>query len=250
MKTIYIVISGGGKVGSFLAGKLLDKGHAVAVIEKDIEMCESLSAALNALVINGDACDLRYQEEAHVERADVFAAVTGDDDDNLVACQLAKVSFNIPRAVARVNNPKNERIFNLMGIDAISSTTIIGELVEREATIGDIITLHTMQKGRLAMVELDIPESGSAACDKPLKDLGLPQGCVLVSILRGDEAIVPHGGDSLRAGDSVIAITSVENEGRLRDALVSKNRPKKKGPDVRLRRGEGGTGKGPTAPVS
>ncbi len=177
-----------------MAKKLLDKGYAVAVIEKDVGICESISTSINALVINGDACDLRYQEEAHVERADVFAAVTGDDDDNLVACQLAKVSFDIPRAVARVNNPKNERIFNLMGIDAISSTTIIGELVERETTIGDIITLYTMQKGKLAIVELDIPEEGSRACGVPIKDLGLPKGCVLVSIIRGG------GGDSPTRG--------------------------------------------------
>jgi trk system potassium uptake protein TrkA len=206
VRRIYIVISGGGKIGSFLAKKLLDKGHAVAVIEKDSAICENLSFKMNALVINGDACDLRYQEEAHVERADVFAAVTGDDDDNLVACQLAKVSFEVPRAVARVNNPKNERIFNLMGIDAISSTTIIVELVERETTIGDIMTLYTLQKGKLAMVELEIPEAGSAACGKQIKDLGLPRGCVLVSI-----------------------ITSVEQEARLRDALVSRQRQVAKG---------------------
>jgi trk/ktr system potassium uptake protein len=222
VRKIYIVISGGGKVGSFLGKRLLDKGHAVAIIEKDPAICESLSMDMNALVINGDACDLRFQEEAHVERADVFAAVTGDDDDNLVACQLAKVSFEIPRAVARVNNPKNEHIFNFMGIDAISSTTIIGELVERETTIGDIITLYTLQRGRLAMVELDIPEAGSAACGRELKDLGLPKGCVIVSIIRGDEAIVPHGGDVLQPGDSVIAIASVDQEGCLRDALVSR----------------------------
>jgi len=222
VRKIYIVISGGGKVGSFLAKKLLDKGHAVAVIEKDVGICESISTSMNALVINGDACDLRYQEEAHVERADVFAAVTGDDDDNLVACQLAKVSFDIPRAVARVNNPKNERIFNLMGIDAISSTTIIGELVERETTIGDIMTLYTLQKGKLAIVELDIPEEGSRACGVPIKDLGLPKGCVLVSIIRGEEAIVPHGGDTLEPCDSVIAITSVEQEDKLKDILISK----------------------------
>lgn len=221
MRKIYIVISGGGKVGSFLAKKLLEKGHAVAVIEKDPAICGSMSTSINALIINGDACDLRYQEEAHVERADVFAAVTGDDDDNLVACQLAKVSFDVPRAVARVNNPKNERIFNLMGIDAISSTTIIVELVERETTIGDIITLYTMQKGKLAIVELDIPEEGSDACRQPIKDLGLPRGCVLVSLIRGDEAIVPHGGDILQPGDCVIAITSLEHEDKLKDILVS-----------------------------
>jgi trk/ktr system potassium uptake protein len=221
VREIYIVISGGGKVGSFLAKKLEEKGHAVAVIEKNAATCESLSTAMNALIINGDACDYRFQEEAHVERADVFAAVTGDDDDNLVACQLAKVSFDAPRTVARVNNPKNERIFNLMGIDAISSTTIIGELVERETTVGDIITLYTMQKGQLVIVEVDIPERGCKACSRPISKLGLPKGCVLVAVVKGDEAIVPHGEDMLEPGDSVIAVTSLEQEERLISILTS-----------------------------
>ncbi len=221
MRRIYIVISGGGKVGSFLAGRLLDKGHAVAVIEKSAEICETLATSINALVINGDACDYRYQEEAHVERADVFAAVTGDDDDNLVACQLAKVSFDVPRNVARVNNPKNEHIFKLMGIDAISSTTIIAELIERETTIGDIITLYTMQKGQLVIVEVDIPERGCKVCGRPISKLGLPKGSVLVAVVKGDEAIVPHGEDVLEPGDSVVAVTSLEQEDRLVSILTS-----------------------------
>lgn len=219
---IYVVISGGGKVGSFLARKLSEKGNAVTVIEKNEKVCRELASSLDIMVIHGDACDYRYQEEAQVDRADVFAAVTGDDDDNLVACQLAKVSFQVPRTVARVNNPKNERIFQLMGIDAISSTTVISELIERRASLGDIITLYTLKKGNLAIVEVDIPEEGSEACCRPIKELGLPKGCVLVAVVRGDEAIVPHGGDVLQPGDSVIAVTSVENEERLTRILTSR----------------------------
>ena len=220
MRLIYVVISGGGKVGSFLAGRLLDKGHAVAIIEKDSAICENLATSINALVINGDACDHRFQEEAHVERADVFAAVTGDDDDNLVACQLAKVSFGASRTVARVNNPKNEHIFKLMGIDAISSTTVIAELIERETTIGEIITLYTMHKGRLVIVEVDIPERGCRACGRPISELGLPRGSVLVAVVKGEEAIVPSGEDILEPGDSVIAVTSLEQEDRLISILT------------------------------
>ena len=118
---------GGGKVGAFLADALDDKGHSVAVIERSKELCERLAATTSAVVIHGDGCDLRYQEEAEVGESDVFAAVTGDDDDNLVACQLAKTYFQVPRTVARVNNPKNEPIFNKLGVDAISSTTVIAE---------------------------------------------------------------------------------------------------------------------------
>ncbi|MHB8895475.1 MAG: potassium channel family protein [Candidatus Geothermincolia bacterium] len=212
------MISGGGMVGSFLARHLSEK-HSVVIIEKDGDRCERLATDTSALVIQGDACDFRYQEEARVDRADVFAAVTGDDDDNLVACQLAKVSFNVPRTVARVNNPKNERIFKLMGIDAISSTTVISHLIEEESTVGDIITLNVLKKGKVAIVEMEIPAEGSKASKSKIKDLGLPEGCVLVSIIRDEDVIIPRGEDILRPGDSVIAITSVEKEDKLKRIL-------------------------------
>lgn len=220
MSAIYIVISGGGKVGSFLARQLSEKGHTVVVIEKNEGVCEKLATSCQAMVINGDACDYRFQEEARVDKADVFAAVTGEDDDNLVACQLARTSFDVPRTVARVNNPKNERIFNLMGIDAISSTTVIGHLIEEETTVGDVITLHVMKKGEFAIVEVDILDRGGSVTRKPIKDLGLPEGCVLVSIIRGDEVAIPRGGDTLQPGDSVIAVTSVEKEQQLKKILT------------------------------
>ncbi len=207
-------------VGSFLAKDLTQKGHSVVVIEKDPQICERLARTTEAMVINGDACDYRYQEEARVDRADVFAAVTGDDDDNLVACQLAKTSFNVPRAVARVNNPKNERIFNLMGIDAISSTTVIGHLIEEETTVGDIITLHLMRKGQFAIVELDIPENAKNSCSKPIKDLGLPKNSVLVALIRDEEVLIPRGDHTLKCGDKVIAVTSVDQEIELKEKLT------------------------------
>lgn len=221
MRKIRIVISGGGKVGSFLAKKLSGQGHNVVVIEKDRKTCEKLAVDCKALVIHGDACDYRYQEEAQVGKADVFASVTGDDDDNLVACQLAKISFGAPRTVARVNNPKNERIFNLMGIDAISSTTVISHLIEEETTIGDIITLHVMQKGKFAIIELDLPRDRCSSCDRPIKELHLPSECVLVSIIRDDEVIIPKGDDVLEPGDSIIAMTSIEKEEELKSILTS-----------------------------
>ena len=190
-----------------------------ARIERNRELCERIALRTAATVIEGDGCDLRFQEEAEVDKADVFAAVTGDDDDNLVACQLARTHFQVPRAVARVNNPKNERIFNKLGIDAISSTTVIAQLIEERTTVGDIITLHTLRKGRLAVVELDLPEDRCRSCDIPLRDLGLPRGCVLVSIIRGEEIVIPQGGSRLQPGDTVIAVTEPEKEGELKRIL-------------------------------
>lgn len=215
--TIHIVISGGGMVGSFLAREFAKK-HTVVIIEKNEDTCERLATRTSAMVICGDACDVRFQQEARVDQADVFAAVTGDDDDNLVACQLAKMSFNVPRAVARVNNPKNERIFNMMGIDAISSTTVIGHLIEEESTLGDIITLNVLRKGKVTILEVEIDE-GCKACASKVKDLGMPEGCVLATIIRGEDVIVPRGEDTLKPGDAVIAITAVGKEEELRKVL-------------------------------
>jgi len=220
VRDIFVVISGGGKVGEFLSNQLDEAGHSVVVIEKDEGVCTRLAAKTDALIINGDACDYRFQQEARTDKADVFAAVTGDDDDNLVACQLARISFDVPRTVARVNNPRNERIFNLMGINAISSTTVIAHLIEEETTVGDLITLHLVKKGKLAIVEVDIPETGAGATGKAIKELGLPADCVLVSIIRGDEVFVPGGDLVLNAGDSVIAVTSVDKEAALKRILT------------------------------
>jgi trk/ktr system potassium uptake protein len=214
------VISGGGRVGSFLAGRLTSRGYAVTVIEKDEAVCHELATSVDAIVIHGDACNRHYQEEAQTGRADVFAAVTGDDDDNLVACQLARTHFGVPRLVARVNNPKNEEIFRVMNIDAISSTSIIAGLIEGMTAVGHLTTLHTLHKGRLAMVELDIPLQGSSACAGTIGELGLPLGCVLVSVSRGEDVIIPRGEDCLQAGDKVIALTFVDQEEELRRALM------------------------------
>jgi trk system potassium uptake protein TrkA len=219
---MYIVIAGGGKVGEFLANTFSVSGHDVAVIERSREKCEKLAENEKILVINGDACDAKYLEDAGIDRADVFAAVTGDDDDNLVACQLAVSVYSVPRAVARVNNPKNERIFHELGIDGISSTTIIAKLIEEESSIGDIITLQSLKKGKLALVEVELPTDRCIVCNKKVKDLGLPQECVLVAIIRDDDVLIPHGDMELESGDGVIALTSIEKEERLRDIMLGR----------------------------
>ena len=214
------MIVGGGKVGSFLARALSEKGHGVVVIERARELAERLAAESNVSVIQGDGCDLSYQEEAGMGEADVFAAVTGDDDDNLVACQLAKAYFGVPHVVARVNNPKNEGIFNKLGVEGISSTSVIAQVIEERTTMGDIITLLTLQKGKLAVVELDLPEDRCRCCEIPIRQLGLPRGCVLVSIIRGDEVIIPGGDAVLKPGDTVIAVTEAEKEAELKRILI------------------------------
>lgn len=220
---MYIVINGGGKVASYLARTLIEAGHDVAVIEKRADIVEKLVAELprRVLVILGDGCDAQFQDDAGAVRADVLASVTGDDDDNLVACQLAKVAFGVPRTISRVNNPKNEHIFNALGIEAISSTTIISRMIEEEATVGDIHTLATLRKGDMAIVEIELPVDRCAVCNQPISSLQLPKDCVLIAVIREDESVeTVHGETLLGPGDTVIAFTDVRSEKALKKALT------------------------------
>lgn len=217
---MYIIIGGGGKVGAALARKLAKRGHAVVMVEKNPEKCRRIAEETNSvLVINGDACDVRYMEEAGAEKADVLAAVTGDDDDNLVMCQLAVEGFHVAKAVARVNDPRNEKIFHALGINALSSTTIITRLIEEEATIGDIVTLQALKKGNLVLVEMDLP-SHTPIDGKKIMDIKFPKEIVLVSIIRNEEVVIPRGSTTINAGDSIIAVTSPDKEQVLRDILT------------------------------
>ena len=217
---MHVVISGGGKVGSYLARNLVTKGYRVAVIEKRSEVLEKLAEELptEVLLIEGDGCDVKYQEDAGVGHADIFAAVTGNDDDNLVSCQLARARFSVKRTVARINSPKNEHIFHALGIEGISSTTIISRLIEEEATIGDIIRLHTLKKG-ISLVEIDLPNDHCLACNKKVHELNLPEGSVLVAIVRGDRVIVPKGDTVIETGDRVLAVAVLGKEAELRYIL-------------------------------
>jgi len=214
---MYVVINGGGRVGSFLALQLNQKKHNIAVIEKRIDVIKLLAEELpqDILLIQGDGCDPRVQEDAGVGHADVFTAVTRNDDDNLVSCQLAKVNFNVKKTVARVSNPKNEPVFNALGIRAISSTSIITHLIEEEMTVIDFIRLHTLEKGGLSLVELDVLPGNKEIFFKTVAELGLPKKSVLVTIMRGDKVIIPHGNTEIEPGDRIIAVTDSEHEEEL-----------------------------------
>ncbi|MDP1809082.1 MAG: NAD-binding protein [Actinomycetota bacterium] len=218
-----IVVNGGGKVGSFLAGAMVKNNHQVTLIERRADISEKVALEVpGALIIQGDGCDVRYQEDAGVPDAQVFVSVTGDDDDNLVACQIAQGVFSVPRVIARVNNPKNEEIFTALGIEAVSSTTIISRLIEEEISIGDIVTIQTLKKGKLALVEVALPITDGVSAGSRIKDLDLPDDCVLVAIIRNDDVMIPKGETVLQPGDSVIALTSVAREKALKQRLIGR----------------------------
>ena len=219
---MYIVIVGAGGIGFSLAEKLVKDKHTVTMIEKDRPRCEYISQNLDALVINGDGCEPRFMEDAEAGRADVVAAVTSDDEDNLVISQLAKEVFGVRRTVARVNNPHNERIFSDLGVDVpVNATKIIAKIIEEEASFEDFINLMTFKRGKLALVRVDLTAE-SPVLDKAVKDIVLPENSVLVSILRGENVVVPKGDTVLCKGDDVIALTTIENEQQLLDTLVGK----------------------------
>lgn len=219
---MYIVIVGAGRVGFNLAQKLIQDKHVVTVIEKDKTRCEGISQNLDAMVINGDGCELRYLEDAEAGRADVVAAVTADDEDNLIVCQLAKEVFGVGRTVARVNNPRNEHIFTELGVDVpVNATTIIAKIIEEEASLEDFINLMTFKRGKLALVRVDLADE-SPVINKYMKDVELPENSVVVAIVRGDNIIMPKGETVLKKGDDIIAVTTIENEQQLLDLMVGK----------------------------
>jgi trk system potassium uptake protein len=220
---VYVVIAGGGKVGRFIAVELLGDGHDVTIIEREEGRCEQLLRDHDLLVIHGDACDVRYLEQAKPERADVFVATTGDDDDNFVACQLAITSYGVPRVLSRVNAPRNEEIFRRMSIEAVSTTNLISRLIREQLTVGELIHLYTLRGGKVNLVEIDLPPDYPSQRET-IADLHLPHESVLVCIFRGEETIIPRGETRLKAGDQVIALTTPDLEDELRAVVLERKR--------------------------
>lgn len=220
---MYIVIVGGGKVGFYLAKKLAQGHHTVSLVEKDAATCQEIAKNLsNVLLINGDGCNARYLEDAGINRADVVAAVTGSDEVNLMVCQLAKQSTKVKRTVARVNDPKNSHTFNKIGVDvAVDSTSIIAKIIEEEVSLEDLVTLMTFKRGKLALVRVDL-NSESPCVNKQVMEIKLPRASVLVSIIRGEDVLIPRGETILQAKDDIIALTAIENEQELLDVLIGK----------------------------
>ncbi len=219
---MYIIIVGAGNIGYYLAKRLREDNHTVVLIERNKKICEEAAANLDLLVIHGDGCNSRFLEEAGADRADVTAAVTGQDDDNLVICQLAKEKFKVSRTVARVNDPANEHMFSKLGVDVpIHATAIIAKIIEEEVSLTDIVSLLTFKAGKLALVRVDLT-ADSPVVNKQVKEINLPPDSVLVSIVRQDQVIVPTGSTVLEARDDLIAITRIENEKQLLECLIGK----------------------------
>lgn len=217
-----IVVVGAGKVGYNLVKSLYHNGHSVSVIEKRRELCERLAEELPVLVIHGDASELERLVEAGCEEADALAGVTGTDQENLVVCQLAKKNFGIPKTIARINNPKNEPIFQVLGVDIIvSATTILTTLIEKEVTLDRLKTLAVFEHGLMTLNELELP-SDSPAAGMSISEIDFPPDSLLIGILRHGHAIFPRGNTILEPGDGVIAVTAPQAQKALFEVLVGR----------------------------
>jgi len=217
---MYIVIIGGGKVGFYLAKALLNEGHEILVVEKDASRTDFIRNELGSICIRGDGCEVTTLTEVGTGRANMFIAVTGDDQDNLVACQVAKHKFNVPQTIARISNPKNETIFKKLGIDVtVSSTNIILEYIEQEVPTHPLTHLLNIGDKGLEIVEVKIPPN-SPTIGKTVKELSLPAGSILSLIIRRQgKPQVPTAETILQAGDQIIAVTTPETEAALRTIL-------------------------------
>lgn len=211
---------GGGRVGYYLIKALLAEGHETLLLEKNPTVVRRINDELGSVATPGDGCEAATLAEVGTSRADMFVTVTGDDEDNLIACQVAKYKFNVPRTIARVRNPKNEALFKKLGVDVtVSATSIILEAIEQEVPTHPLTHLLTLRDRGLVIVDVKVaPESSTVG--KPIKDLALPAGSVLCLIIRkARRPIVPTNSTILQSGDQVIAVTAPENEEVLRTAL-------------------------------
>lgn len=218
---MYIIVVGGGRVGYHLAKAIMQEGHEVLVLEKDRKTAEWLADELGDVVMHGDGCEIRTMAEAGMGRANVVVAVTGEDEDNLVICQMAKRKFQVPRAIARVNDPKNEELFQQLGIDqTVSSTRIIFNLLEQSLETGQVIPLAALRKGDIEVVEASIT-AGSPVIGQKIGQLDLPPNTLIISVIRDDHAIIPNADTRLRRGDSVIAMIKADRERELREVFAA-----------------------------
>jgi trk system potassium uptake protein len=219
---MYVIVVGGGNTGSYLTKLLMDAGHQVKIIEERPPVLDKLKQELPLeSIVEGDGSSPTVLEQAQVERANVLAAVTGSDETNLVITSLARYEFNVPRVIARVNNPKNSWLFNSeMGVDVfLNQAEILAQLVAEEMSLGDMMTLLKLRRGRYSVVEEKIPP-GAKGIGMALKGINFQEQCVIAAIIRDGKMTLPRGDSIFLEGDEVVAIASPEGAKKLAELLA------------------------------
>src|SRR5947199_5026731 len=203
---MYVIIAGAGKVGWNLARELMGRDQEVTLIESDHNRFRVVEEELEHAVQYGDATELWVLERAGIQRADLVIAVTGDDEDNMLICQVAKEKYDVSRIVARVNNPRNLQHFRLLGVQpAVSATDLILRLIEHEVPEYGLVQLLELEEEHLEIIEVEVGE-GSEAADCRVHDVTLPEGALIISVLRGGQGFVPKEDTVIQPGDQVLLI--------------------------------------------
>lgn len=214
-----VLIIGGGQVGEYLAKLMLENNFGVKIIDNRETIIEKLKAKLPAEIICfGSGTDPNVLEACGIGNADVVAAVTGEDEINLVAATIAKFEFNVPRVIGRVNNPENSWLYNIgMGVDvALNQADLMARLIVEELDIKNILTLMKINHGNNSIVQIKVDENSPAA-GKPVRELDIPHNALIIAVYRGEEVIIPRGGTAIMGGDGVLAFTN-------NDALAKLNK--------------------------
>lgn len=201
-----VIVIGGGKVGYYLSKTLLEHGHNPKIVEINKQKCVKLANDLDIPVFCGDGTSFNILSSAGVDKADVLVSVTGQDQNNLIACQLAKNKFNISKTIARINNPKNSFIFKKLGVDiSLSATDNISNMIEREVDVSAIKQLVSLNRGQASIIEFVIPDDFKFV-GITLLDFPIPEDCIIVTLSRNDELIIPRGNTKLLIGDALVMV--------------------------------------------
>jgi trk/ktr system potassium uptake protein len=216
---MFVLVVGGGKVGYYLTKELIESGHEVVLMEKDRTRAAQIIDELGSIVVAQDGCEGKYLSQAGSNRADIVAAVTGDDEDNLVICQMAKHHFDVPRTIARVNNPKNEDLFRHLGVDEIISPTrmVLGS-IEQDIPVHELLHLAALEN-ELEIIEAQL-QGDSPAVGRTPDELAIPEGCSLFAVVRDGVATPLRSDTVLREGDKILAIGKADCEAVLHEQLI------------------------------
>ena len=212
-----VIVVGGGKVGGYLAQELRAGGHAVIVIEQSHERAMKVAEETGALSMEGNGTDLTLLHDLELRPRDFFLAVTGVDEDNLVACQLARTAFKVTKVLARLNNPRNRATFDALGIPVVSVTDLLAQVISRELDVSELVRVAVLGRGEVSLFEVELPERYEA---RLVQDVSLPRDSVFVAVRRDGEVIVPHGETELLAGDRVLVLSKVELEDQVTETLM------------------------------
>ena len=220
---MYVIVAGGGKIGANVARSLLRLGHEVTLIEQRRDRFERLEDEFEHQVQRGDATELYVLERAGIARPpDIVLALTGDDEDNMIIGQMAREKYGVPKVIARVNDPRNQAHFDLLGISpTVSATRGLMALIEHEVPEHDLVHLLELRKENLEIVEVQIPQ-GAPAAGKRVEKLELPEGSRLISVMRNGRSEIAVGATELHPGDQVLAILQPGKEDELRKVLLKK----------------------------